>query len=78
MPDDQRHLPSESDKNRKKSGLDSLLEALKEEALDPADEDEDIKLDDEEFEDEEEEEEEFDRSDEDGIEIFDGSEDLTL
>lgn len=79
LPDDQRHLPSESDKNRKKSGLDSLLEALKEEASDTADEDEDIKLDDEDFDDEDDdEEEEIDGSDEDGIEIFDGSEDLTL
>jgi hypothetical protein len=74
LPDDQRHLPSESDKNHKKS-LDALLSALKEED----DGDEDFGPDtDEEDEDDEEDEENSLRDDEDGMEIFDGSEDLTL
>lgn len=77
LPDDQRHLPSESDKNRKK-GLDALLEALKDDSSEPGDDelddssDEDLDVD---IDDEEEEEED---DDEDGIIIFDGSEDLTL
>ena len=76
LPDDQRHLPSESDKNRKK-GLDALLSALKEDDDDSDDsgaEDEEI------IEEEEDEDNELDdlRSGEDGVEIFDGSEDLTL
>ena len=72
LPDDQRHLPSESDKNRKKS-LEGLLSALKDE---DDEDDDDIDLDDEDEDDEDEEEEV--RDDEDGVEIFDGSEDLTL
>ena len=76
LPDDQRHLPSESDKNRKK-GLDALLSALKEED----DDSDDSGADDEEIiEEDEDEDNELDdlRSGEDGVEIFDGSEDLTL
>ena len=69
LPDDQRHLPSESDKNRKKS-LDALLSALKEDDEDGEDEPVDN-------EDEDDDEDDI-RSEEDGIEIFDGSEDLTL
>ena len=69
LPDDQRHLPSESDRNRKKS-LDALLSALKDED----DSDDDLPMDS----DEEDEEEDNIRDDEDGMEIFDGSEDLTL
>ncbi|MBR3012225.1 MAG: hypothetical protein IKH60_02755 [Bacteroidales bacterium] len=72
LPDDQRHLPSESDRNRKKS-LDALLSALKDED----DSDDDLPMDSDE-EDEEDEEEDNIRDDEDGMEIFDGSEDLTL
>ena len=72
LPDDQRHLPSESDRNRKKS-LDALLSALKDED----DSDDDLPIDSDE-EDEEDEEEDNIRDDEDGMEIFDGSEDLTL
>lgn len=71
LPDDQRHLPSESDKNRKKS-LDALLSALKDEDDDSSDES--VPDDEEDF----EEDEDDIRSDEDAIEIFDGSEDLTL
>lgn len=72
LPDDQRHLPSESDKNRKKS-LDALLSALKEDDEDGEDAEEP-----DDDEDEDDEEEDDIRSEEDGIEIFDGSEDLTL
>ena len=72
LPDDQRHLPSESDRNRKKS-LDALLSALKDED----DSDDDLPMDNDEEEEEEEEEDNI-RDDEDGMEIFDGSEDLTL
>ena len=71
LPDDQRHLPSESDKNRKKS-LEALLSALKDED----DDDGDIPA--EPDEDEDDEDEGSLRDDEDGMEIFDGSEDLTL
>ena len=73
LPDDQRHLPSESDKNRKKS-LDALLSMLKDEGDDTEDEG-DL---DEDTDDDEEEETDDIRDGEDGIEIFDGSEDLTL
>ena len=72
LPDDQRHLPSESARNRKKS-LDALLSALKDED----DSDDDLLPDSDEDEDDDEEEESI-RDDEDGMEIFDGSEDLTL
>ena len=72
LPDDQRHLPSESDRNRKKS-LDALLSALKDED----DSDDDLLADSDEEEEDDEEEESI-RDDEDGMEIFDGSEDLTL
>lgn len=78
LPDDQRHLPSESDKNRKK-GLDALLEALKDDS--PAgEEDEEISDEelDEDIDEDIDDENEKDDDDEDGIEIFDGSEDLTL
>lgn len=75
LPDDQRHLPSESDKNRKKS-LDALLSALKEEDDDDNDEEE-VSSNDDDDDDDENELEDL-RSGEDGIEIFDGSEDLTL
>lgn len=77
LPDDQRHLPSESDKNRKK-GLDALLEALKEDT--PAADDDDIDIEvseDDKLADDDYDEDE-DSQDEDTIEIFDGSEDLTL
>ena len=73
LPDDQRHLPSESDKNRKKS-LDALLSALKEDD-DEGSADEDVPEEDDD--DEDEDVDDF-RADEDAIEIFDGSEDLTL
>lgn len=73
LPDDQRHLPSESDRNHKKS-LDALLSALKEE-----DDDDDASEDvDDTDEDDDDEDEESIREEEDEVEIFDGSEDLTL
>ena len=72
LPDDQRHLPSESDRNRKKS-LDALLSALKDED----DSDDELPVDSDE-DDEDDEDEDNIRDDEDGMEIFDGSEDLTL
>lgn len=76
LPDDQRHLPSESDKNRKKS-LDSLLNMLKDEGDESDDEDVDEDVSDEEDDDDADDANDF-RDGEDGIEIFDGSEDLTL
>ena len=72
LPDDQRHLPSESDRNRKKS-LDALLSALKDED----DSDDELPVDSDE-DDEDDEDEDNIRDDDDGMEIFDGSEDLTL
>lgn len=82
LPDDQRHLPSESDKNRKK-GLDALLDALKEDSPAGEDDDDDDDLDggsdaDEDLDEDAEGDDEDDIRNEDGIEIFDGSEDLTL
>lgn len=77
LPDDQRHLPSESDKNRKK-GLDALLEALKDDSSEPGDDELDDSSDEEIDVDIDDEEEEEEDDDEDGIMIFDGSEDLTL
>ena len=74
LPDDQRHLPSESDKNRKKS-LEALLSALKDDDDTDGEAPESDDVDD----DEDDEEESISiRDDEDGMEIFDGSEDLTL
>lgn len=75
LPDDQRHLPSEKDKERKK-GLEALLEAIGND--DPDDEDEDLDDVDDEDEDDEDEDEKVRDDDEDGMEIFDGSEELTL
>jgi len=73
LPDDQRHLPSESDKNRSKKSLEALLSALKDED----DDDGDIPAEPDEDEDEDDDAGSL-RDDEDGMEIFDGSEDLTL
>ena len=73
LPEDQRHLPSESDKNRKKS-LDALLSALRDED----DGDDDASAVDEDADEDDDDEEVSFRDDEDGMEIFDGSEDLTL
>lgn len=71
LPDEQRHLPSDSDKKKEPaSGLESLLNALDDDKEDSAAEElpeEDV-----------DEEEEEVSDDEDGMEIFDGSEELTL
>ena len=65
LPADQRHLPSESDK-KKRNPLEDILGALDD-------------LDDEDEEDEDEEEdEEDDRDDDEAIEVYDGTEELTL
>lgn len=79
LPDDQRHLPSESDKNRKR-GLDALLEALKDDSPASAEDDDEDLGDDlaEDIDDEDEDDDDEKDDSEDGIEIFDGSEDLTL
>ncbi len=75
LPDDQRHLPSESDRNRK-GGLSSLLDALSKE---DGDEDfDDEGKDDEDEEDDEEDDEPRGKCDEDGVEIYDGTEDLSI
>ena len=73
LPDDQRHLPSESDKNRSKKSLEALLSALKDED----DDDGDVPEEPDEDEDDDDDAGSL-RDDEDGMEIFDGSEDLTL
>lgn len=75
LPDDQRHLPSESDKNRK-GGLASLLSALSKDD-DDSDLDDDSDCDNDE-EDSDEDDELMGKSDEDGIEIYDGTEDLSI
>lgn len=74
LPDEQRHLPSESDKARAKNGggLAGLLAALDDEG-DEGSLDEDI-----ETSDDEEEEEDEDNVFEEGVEIYDGSEELSL
>lgn len=79
LPDDQRHLPSESDKAKKSSNkLEELLGALtaEDDAAGASDE-ESAAEDEEDLEEEDAETEEAD-DDEDGMEIFDGSEELTL
>lgn len=78
LPDDQRHLPSEKDKDRSKKGLEALLDAIGKD--DPDDEDgEDLDADaDADDADDDDDEEEDSRDDEDGMEIFDGSEELSL
>ena len=76
LPDDQRHLPSESDKAHKNK-LASLLDAIgKDDADDEdagGDDDEDI----DDIDDDDEDEDEDD-GDEDGVIIYDGSEELTI
>lgn len=76
LPDDQRHLPSESDKAHKNK-LASLLDAIgKDDADDEdagGDDDEDI----DDIDDDDDDEDEDD-GDEDGVIIYDGSEELTI
>ena len=76
LPDDQRHLPSESDRNRR-SGLSSLLNALSKDDEDDEDPD-DESIDDEDDDEDEEYDEPRGKCDEDGVEIYDGSEDLSI
>ena len=76
LPDDQRHLPSESDRNRR-SGLSSLLNALSKDDEDDEDPD-DESIDDEDDDEDEEDDEPRGKCDEDGVEIYDGSEDLSI
>lgn len=82
LPDEQRHLPSESDKARSKKGgggLAGLLSAIAgddEGGDEDLGDDEDEDMDGDDFFEEEEEEEEEDSLD--GMEIYDGSEELPL
>ncbi len=64
LPADQRHLPSESDKKRR-NPLEDILGALDD-------------LDDEEDEDEDGDEEDDDDDDDEAVEVYDGTEELTL
>ena len=77
LPDDQRHLPSESDRNRK-NGLERLLDAAAKDDDDDDDEDLDDVDDDEDDDDDEEDDEPRGKCDEDGIEIYDGTEELSI
>lgn len=72
LPDEQRHLPGDPEK-RKKNPLADLLGIDLDKDLGGDDED----LDDEDIEEDEEDDEDDDR-DEDAVEIYDGSEELTL
>ena len=75
LPDDQRHLPGDSDKRKKASSLGDLL------GIDPdkvGDEDEDLDDEDLDEEEEDEDDEEEDTRDEDAVEVYDGTEELTL
>ena len=67
LPADQRHLPSDSGEKKKRNPLEDILGALDD-------------LDDEDDEDEEddEEDEEEERDDDEAIEVYDGTEELTL
>ena len=64
LPADQRHLPSESSEKKKRNPLEDILGALDD--LDDEDEDED------------EEDEEDERDDDEAVEVYDGTEELTL
>ena len=76
LPDEQRHLPGESDK-KKKNPLEDLLGI----DLDKIGDEDDEDLDDEDLDDEDEEEDDEDEEeekDDDTVEIYDGTEELTL
>jgi len=66
LPADQRHLPSESDKKRR-NPLEDILGAL-----------DDLDDEDEEDEDEDGDEEDDDDDDDEAVEVYDGTEELTL
>ena len=72
LPADQRHLPSEGGEKKKRNPLEDILGALD----DLDDEDEDAE-DDEDDEDEDEEEDD-ERDDDEAVEVYDGTEELTL
>ena len=64
LPADQRHLPVEKDEKKRKNPLEDLLGSISDEDFEEDDDDED--------------EDEDDDKDEDTVEIYDGSEELTL
>ena len=67
LPADQRHLPGDNAEKKKRNPLEGLLSAL--DGLDDEDEEDD---------DDEEEDDEEDRDDDEAIEVYDGTEELTL
>lgn len=69
LPADQRHLPGDSSEKKKRNPLEDILGALDD--MDDEDED-DVD------EDEEDEEDEDDRDDDETVEVYDGTEELTL
>ncbi len=66
LPADQRHLPGDNAEKKKRNPLEGLLSAL--DGLDDEDEEEE----------DEEEDDEEDRDDDEAIEVYDGTEELTL
>jgi len=74
LPEEQRHLPGEKSEDKpKKNSLEALLNINLDEDLDEDLNDEDLEDDDDEDDDDDEKD-----NDEDGVEIYDGSEELTL
>ena len=67
LPADQRHLPSESSEKKKRNPLEDILGALDD--LDDEEDDED---------DDDDEDEEDERDDDEAVEVYDGTEELTL
>ena len=67
LPADQRHLPSDSGEKKKRNPLEDILGAL-----------DDLDDEDDEDEDDDEEDEEEERDDDEAIEVYDGTEELTL
>ena len=65
LPADQRHLPSESSEKKKRNPLEDILGALDD-------------LDDEEDDEDDDEDEEDERDDDEAVEVYDGTEELTL
>ena len=69
LPADQRHLPGDSGEKKKRNPLEDILGAI-DDLDDDEDEDED--------EDDEEDDEDEDKADEEAVEVYDGTEELTL
>ena len=67
LPADQRHLPSDSGEKKKRNPLEDILGAL-----------DDLDDEDDEEEEDDEEDEEEERDDDEAIEVYDGTEELTL